>query len=123
MNITRLILRCRQRGAVIRIDSDLLTFEAQDGVITDEMRAGLIEHKDEVIANRQRLRLVCDRITGAILAAEIKFPGKFDWSSETLAAQLARDDIDNAMTRFVSGECGIDEVERTWKAFIRAIET
>jgi len=122
MNVIDLLSELNRRGVELTPEVDSLHVESPDGAITEELRAALVEHKQELITILERVRLIKARIAAAFIQAEEKYPGRLDWYRDTPEVRDAEQGLDEAMSQYVEGQCSLDDVQLAWQRFIHSLE-
>ncbi len=69
-----------------------------------------------------RIRLIRDRISRAQIAAENRFPDRFEWAKESPEAGAARATVDSLMGEFEEGGATLETVEAAWRAYLVTID-
>lgn len=122
MSIPDIINRCIELGINLIPEGEKLHVDAPRGVLNDEMLALLRTHKQEILENRRRRRFVFMRITEASAELERKYPGKIDWTKDSVMVRTTNAALDEAMTTFINGECELTDVQLAWRNYIKALE-
>jgi hypothetical protein len=122
MSVSELVVELRRRGVKLAPEGTSLQVEAPDGALTDDLRAALVEHKQELLAYLNRYRAITSRVHKALRIAEAKSPGRFDWSKDTPETGVAGADLDEAMAGYVEGTRAIDDVQSAWRRYMQALD-
>jgi hypothetical protein len=123
MSVSELVAELRRRGVKLEPDGDSLKVEAPEGVLSEAMRAKLVEQKTEILAYFERRQAILSRVAEAIRTAEFRYPDRFDWARDTPETKAAGDDLDEAMAGYVEGTRAIDDVQSAWRRYMRALGT
>lgn len=122
MSVTRLINELQLLGVQLTPDDDHLQVEAPSGSLTEEMRAALVEHKAEILANRKRFKLVKTQVADAIRKYDQASPGKYEWERDTISVRDASTTLDEAMANYVEGTGTMEQVREAFIHFLQMLE-
>lgn len=121
MSVIDLVEELLRRGVHLEPDGERLKVEAPEGVLSEEMRASIVEHKAEIIDMRKRSAEIRLRIRNALGEVEQKYAGRIDWEKDTPDVKACEMLLDAAMAAYVDGVCTLDDVQKKFKQYVRSL--
>jgi len=120
MNLYNLVTDLRRRGVEIIPVDGKLRVAAPAGVLTDDDRALLREHRSEIFEIRKRSIFVLEKLSAAI--SKIHKGNKYDTALDTAEAATAEAELEVSIYQFIIGDGAIADVESSFRLWLKTIE-
>ena len=120
MTVHELVTDLRMRGVELTPVDGKLQIAAPAGVLTDDDRALLREHRGEIFEIRKRSIFVLDKLQAAI--SKIHKGSKYDTALDSPEAATAEAALEVAIYQFIIGDGAIADVESSFRLWLKTIE-
>lgn len=120
MNLYGLVTSLRTRGVEIIPVDGKLHIAAPAGVLTDDDRALLREHRSEIFELRKRSIFVLEKLSAAI--STIQKGSRYDTALDTAETETAGAALEVAVYQYIIGDGAIADVESSFRLWLKTID-